>query len=127
MTICRFFTILQIFYPLFLKYGGYYMSIVTEIVTFKIVESIDKDEFFNIVDILESNFHSKLSGFIDTELLYNDKLDEWIMIQHWNNLDNAQSASKKMFNNPVTEEFVRSIQPNTVKMLKLEQLGVWNI
>ena len=71
------------------------MSIVTEVVTFKIVESISKDEFISIVDSLESNFHSKLSGFIDTELLFNDKVDEWVMIQHWNNLDNAQSASKK--------------------------------
>jgi hypothetical protein len=102
------------------------MSVVTEIVIFKVVEGIDKDKFFSIVDSLERNFHSKLSGFIDTELLFNEGTGEWIMIQHWDNMDNAQSASKKMFNNPITEEFVKSLDPKSVKMLKLPQLKVWN-
>jgi hypothetical protein len=109
------------------RYGGIYMSIVTEIVTFKVSEGIGKDEFIKIVESLENNFHSKLPGFIDTELLYNDKMDEWIIIQHWDNISNAQSASKRMFNNPVTEGFVKSLNPNTVKMLKLPQLGAWNM
>ena len=102
------------------------MCIITEIVTMKTVEGISKDDFMDVVDGLEKNFHSKLSGFIDSELIYNNKTNEWIMIQHWDNLENLQSASKKMFQNPITESFVKSLQPDSVKMLKLPQLGAWN-
>ena len=102
------------------------MRITTEIVTMKTVEGFAKDDFINIVDGLEKNFHSKQPGFIDSELLYNDKTDEWIIIQHWDSLDNLQSASKKMFNNPITEQFVKSLYAESVKMIMLPQLGMWN-
>ena len=101
------------------------MSIATEIVTMKTVEGVDQSTFKSIVDELENNFHSKQAGFIDTELLYNDKADEWIMIQHWDNLDDMKAASKKMFDNPTTEPFVKSIDPKSVKILMLPQLGMW--
>jgi hypothetical protein len=103
-----------------------FMNVIIEIVTMKTIEGVKKDDFINIVDGLEKNFHSKQKGFINTELLYNDKTDEWIMIQHWDNMDNLKSASKLMFNNPITELFVKSLDPKTVKMLMLPQLGAWN-
>jgi len=102
------------------------MSIATEIVTLKTIFGVTKDRFIEIVDGVEENFHSKLPGFIDTELLYDDKADEWIMIQHWDSLDSMRSASPKMFNNPDTELFVQSLDPKSVKKLMLLQLGVWN-
>jgi len=102
------------------------MSITTEIVTLKTVEGVTKDDFVKIVDGLEKRFHSKQPGFIDSELLYNNKTDEWIIIQHWDSLSNLQSASKKMFDNPTTETFVKSLHPNSIKMIMLPQLGVWN-
>ena len=101
------------------------MSIATEIVTMKTVEDVDSAVFQSLVNDLEINFHSKQPGFIDTELLYNDKANEWIMVQHWDSLDNMRAASKRMFDNPVTEPFVKSIDPKNVKMLVLPQLGKW--
>jgi len=102
------------------------MSIATEIVTLKTILGVTKDRFIEIVDGVEKNFHSKLPGFIDTELLYDDKADKWIMIQHWDSLDSMKSASPKMFNNPDTELFVQSLDPKSVKKLMLLQLGVWS-
>ena len=101
------------------------MNSTTEIVTMKTVDGISKDNFINIVDGLEKNFHSKQNGFIDSELLFNDKTGEWVIIQHWDNFENMQSASKKMFGNPVTELFVKSLDPKSVKMQMLPQLGTW--
>ena len=101
------------------------MQIITEIVTMKTVERIRKDDFIRIVNGLEIDFHSKQEGFINSELLYNEKTDEWIIIQHWDCLDNLHSASKKMFNNPITELYVKSLDPKSVKILMLPQLGVW--
>lgn len=102
------------------------MTATTEIVTMKTVEGISKEDFISIVDELERNFHAKQPGFIDSELLRDEKRDEWIMIQHWADLDNMRSASKKMFNNPVTESFVKSIEPQTVKMIMLPRAGAWS-
>ena len=103
------------------------MATATEIVTMKIAENISKEDFISTVDTLERSFHAQQPGFIDSELLYNEKNDEWIMIQHWDSLDNMHSASKKMFNNPVTESFVNSINPKTVKMVMLPRIGAWNL
>ena len=101
------------------------MNIATEIVTMSLVEGVGNDEFIKIVSGLEREFHSKLQGFVDSELLFNEKSNEWIIIQHWSSLDNMRAASKQMFNNPLTENFVKSLDPKSVKMLMLPQLGTW--
>lgn len=98
---------------------------ITEIVTMKIVEGISNEEFINIVDDLENNYHSKQTGFIDTELLFNDKCNEWIMIQHWDTIVHLTDASKKMFNDKKASRFVKSLDAKTVKMTMLPQLKKW--
>lgn len=102
------------------------MCITTEIVTMKTVEGITKEAFLQIVSDLEENFHSKQPGYIDSELLNNEKKEEWIMIQHWDDLHNLKESSKKMFHNPTTQTFVASLHSKSVKMTILPQLGTWN-
>ncbi len=101
------------------------MSIVTEIVTMKIVEGTAAEDFISIVDHLEKEYHSKQPGFIDTELLFNDKSGEWMMIQHWDTMEHLTSASKQMFKDPVASTFVQVINPQAVKMTMLPQLKRW--
>ena len=101
------------------------MCIVTEIVVMKTAGYIPRDEFITIVDGLENNFHSKQSGFIDTELLYNDKTDEWMIIQHWASMDELKAASKRMFQDAAAEPFVKSLNPESVNMTILPQLKQW--
>ncbi|MCL2052479.1 MAG: antibiotic biosynthesis monooxygenase [Lachnospiraceae bacterium] len=101
------------------------MEIITEIVTMKIADGMAKEEFIRIFNELENKFHSIQPGFVDSELLHNEKTDEWIVIQHWDSLENMQAASKLMFNNPITETYVKTIDPSSVKMIILPQLGVW--
>jgi len=101
------------------------MSTITEIVTFQSSEGIIKEDFIRIVDELENNYHSKQPGFIDTELLYDEKKFEWVMIQHWDSPENQKSASVKMFKSSEAEAFVKSVIPNTVKMRTLTQLQTW--
>jgi len=101
------------------------MCTATEIVIMKTMEGISKDKFIIIVDGLEKNFHSKQSGFIDTELLHNDETGEWIMVQHWASMDDLKSASEKMFQDAIAEPFVKSLNPESVKMTMLPQLKMW--
>ena len=101
------------------------MGVITEIVTMKLADNTAKDDFISIVGGLEKNFHSKQPGFIDTELLYDEKNDLWIMIQHWESPEQLKDASKKMFTDSAAELFVKSIDPKNVKMTIAPQLGFW--
>ncbi len=101
------------------------MCIVTEIVTMKTVDGITKEKFIDIVNELERNYHSNQPGFIDTELLFDDSKGDWIIIQHWDSMENLKSASKKMFQDTAASSFVQSLDPKSVKMTVLPQLRKW--
>lgn len=103
------------------------MCMTTEIVTMKTATKLTKEEFIRIVDGLERNFHSKQPSFIDTELLYNEKSDEWIMVQHWASREQLKAASKKMFEDESAAAFVQALDPKTVKMSILPQLRKWTL
>lgn len=101
------------------------MNIATEIVTMKTATGIKKEQFLAIVTDQEQSFHSKLEGFIDSELMFDEQAEEWIMIQHWHSLELMRKASQKMFGNPLTEAFVAALEPQSVKMRMLPQCGTW--
>ena len=101
------------------------MSIITEIVTMKLAVDAEKDEFISIVDGLENNFHSCQPGFIDSELIYDEQHDTWIMIQHWESMDQLKTASRNIFKDSAAEPFVKSLDPRSVKMTISPQLGAW--
>jgi heme-degrading monooxygenase HmoA len=101
------------------------MSIITEIVTFKSSGEIPKEDFISIVDELEKRFHSQQPGFIDTELLFDENVEEWIILQHWDSRDNQKSASAKIFKSEAAERFIRAVIPASVKMRILPQIMVW--
>lgn len=79
-----------------------------------------------IVD-LELKFHSIQSGFIDTELLYDEKSQKWIMIQHWESIEDLKSASGKMFKDSSTEKFRKALKTQTVKMNIIPQIKSWKL
>ena len=101
------------------------MNIITEIVTMKLSGNITKDNFISIVDKLEKDFHLKQSGFIDSELLYNEQDDLWIMIFHWESMEQLKASSEKMFTVSTTEPFIKLLNPENVKMIIAPQLEVW--
>lgn len=101
------------------------MSIITEIVTMSTTQEITKEVFINIVDALEREFHSKQAGFIDTELLYDAESGGWTMVQHWDSMEQLKAASKKMFQDQGAANFVKALEPATVKMRILPQMKVW--
>lgn len=103
------------------------MNIITEIVTFKIIEDLSEGDFINIVEELEANFHSLQKGFIDTELLQDKSNNEWIILQHWDSSENLHAASKKMFIDEKASVFVKSLIPQSVKMRIVSQIKTWNL
>ncbi|EQF23786.1 antibiotic biosynthesis monooxygenase family protein [Clostridioides difficile CD160] len=103
------------------------MKIITEIVEFSVEENLSKDEFIEIVNDLEMKFHSIQPGFIDTELLYDEKSQKWIMIQHWDSMEDLKNSSSKMFKDSSTEKFRKALKSQTVKMNIMPQLKSWKL
>ena len=101
------------------------MRVVTELVRMKVKETVSKADFIEIVDDLECAFHSKQSGFIDTELLYDEKENVWIMIQHWASLDQMKLSSANMFRDSATEVFRDAIDPKSVSISVFPVLQTW--
>lgn len=99
--------------------------IVTEIVEFKTAPGMADDQFITIVNALEENFHSRQSGFIDTELIKGRQAGHWFMIQHWRTMDEAKQAVQMMMKSPLTREFRQVVDPASVKMALLEQVKTW--
>lgn len=103
------------------------MNIITELVSMKLGDNTTKEEFFSIVDNLERNFHSKQPGFIDSELLYDEENNLWIMIQHWKSITQLKEASDKMFKDSSAESFVDSLNSESVKMTIAPQIELWGL
>ncbi|MBY2476735.1 antibiotic biosynthesis monooxygenase [Clostridioides difficile] len=103
------------------------MKIITEIVEFSVEENLSKGEFIEIVNDLEMKFHSRQPGFIDTELLYDEKSQKWIMIQHWDSMEDLKNSSSKMFKDSLTEKFRKALKSQTVKMNIMPQLKSWKL
>jgi len=99
-------------------------KVITEIVSFDIDESITNEVFKEIVDLLEINFHSQQSGYIDSELV-KCKNNSWIMIMHWESLEEVKNASKMLMKSKISERFRQAIIPSTVKMNYFEQVKKW--
>lgn len=101
------------------------MSIVTEIVKMQTNDNVSNTEFMAIIDALEREFHGKQKGFMDTELLYDEKDDLWYMIQHWASLDDMKAAAAQMFKQETTAAFRNAINPKTISITVLPQLQTW--
>jgi heme-degrading monooxygenase HmoA len=101
-------------------------TIVTEIVEFETVGGITSQDFIKTVDTLEKNFHSRQTGFIDTELIKGKTDCQWIMIQHWASMDDAKAVVRQMMKEPMTEEFRAALDPTKVKLSLLAQVKAWH-
>lgn len=97
---------------------------VTEIVEFCFVPGYPDETVVELVDALEKNFHSKQRGFMDTELL-KDASGKWVMVQHWECMEDLKEVIKKMMKDPATEDFRNAIDPATVKMQLLSRVQTW--
>ena len=101
-------------------------QICTEIAEFKVSTGITDGEFIKIVEDLEENFHSTQKGFIDTELVKASEHDQWMMIQHWDSIEESKEASKTMMKASAAEAFRQVLDPKTVKIRYLNQVKAWN-
>ena len=85
-------------------------QIVTEVVSFTIAPGITDENFIQRVQDLEENFHKSLPGYLDSELA-KGKDGQWVMLMHWETLEQVKQASKLMMQTPSTEDFREALDP----------------
>ena len=100
-------------------------KLITELVSFDIDKAISDENFKEIVDSVEIEFHMKQAGYIDSELV-KGKNNSWTMIMHWESLEEVKHASKLLMKSNLTTRFREAIIPSTVKMSYLEQIKKWS-
>jgi len=100
-------------------------KLITELVSFDIDKAISDENFKEIVDSVEIEFHMKQAGYIDSELV-KGKNNSWTMIMHWESLEEVKNASKLLMKSNLTTRFREAIIPSTVKMSYLEQIKKWS-
>lgn len=103
------------------------MKTITEIVKLGTVKDVSREDFMEIVNDLEIKFHAIQPGYIDTELIIDEKSEEWTMIQHWDSIENLKNASGKMFKESSTEKFRSVLDPQKVKISIHSQIKTWKL
>jgi len=101
-------------------------KVITEIVSFDTDPSISEETFKAIVRTVETEFHMKQPGYIDSELV-KGRDNSWTMIMHWESLQEVKDASKMLMKNDLTTGFRQAIIPSSVKMGYLEQIQQWSL
>lgn len=98
---------------------------ITECAYFEAIDGIRDDDFIAIIDELEKSFHMPQQGYIDTELVRGKEERQWLMIQHWESLDDAKNASRNLMRDAAADVFRNSIVPKTVRISYHERVSVW--
>lgn len=98
---------------------------ITELVKMKTMNNIGHEEFLTIVNDLEIKFHSGQPGYIDSELMFDERNNEYLMLQHWENIDDMKCASSKMFSEDITLAFRNALDPKQVKIEFFPQINAW--
>lgn len=100
-------------------------QIAIEIIRFAKIDKYNDDEFVEMIDKLEKDFHINQKGYIDTKLTRGKEAGSWIMIQHWDSLEEAREANKKFVQSPLTEKFRNSLDPQSVSLFFTDQTKFW--
>ncbi len=101
------------------------MDKIVEIAQFKIATGVDEQSFLKEAEAVQRDFLEKQKGYMDRELLKGED-GQWIDIVHWRSMEEAKRATDAIMQNPDCCGFLQKIDPASVKMMHLRQLGTWS-
>ncbi len=101
------------------------MEKIVEIAQFKLVAGVDEQGFLKEAEAVQSDFLEKQKGYIDRELLKGGD-GQWIDIVHWRSMEEAKRAAEAIMKDPACLGFLQKIDPASVKMMHLRQVGTWS-
>lgn len=97
---------------------------ITEIIELKAKEGVSKEEFIEVLDKVECNFHMKQKGFVATELAKGDE-NNWVLIQYYESMEDIKLVGEKIPQSDVMKEFSKLIVEGSVNIKFLERVRTW--
>lgn len=97
---------------------------VTEIIELKVKEKISPEKFLEVLEKVELDFHMKQKGFVGTELAKGEESD-WVMIQHYETMDDIKLVGAKIPTSDVMKEFSKVVVEGSVKIKFLKRVKTW--
>jgi len=99
-------------------------TMITELVKFKVLETITDEQLELKADIL-NEFQKKQDGFIDAELLKDVKENAWCIIYHYESFEKVQAIGEKLRASKEFDEFISLIFPGSLSMSFYHQVSKW--
>ena len=99
------------------------MANTIEIVTMRLKDGVDQDEFVRLNKDVENNFVAVQPGFVDRETGINDD-GEVVVVLHWESPEAAQGSMDKFPTAPETQEFTQILDMDTFKMTRYSHVDV---
>ena len=100
-------------------------KLIIEITQFKLVEGVSEEAFLQDAENVQKGFLEKQAGYAGTRQLLKGNEGEWVDIVYWESLENAQKAQEAAMGSETCMPMFHKIDPNSIKMLHLEQQKNW--
>ncbi len=99
---------------------------IIEIAQFRLTAGVSEEAFLQDAENVQKGFLEKQAGYAGTRQLLKGKEGEWVDIVHWESLEDAQKAQEAAMGSKTCMPMFSKIDPNSIKMLHLEQVISWN-
>lgn len=97
---------------------------MTEIVKFKVPDTVTEDQLFAKACIL-NDFQKNQDGFIDAELIKQTEAKEWCFIYHFESFEKAKSIGQKLRENKIFDEFLPVTEAGSVSVTFYDKKMNW--
>ena len=99
---------------------------VTEIIEMTLKDGIGNEKFIEAVEKLETEFHMKTAGYIDSEL-FKGTDGTWFMIMHWESKEQLMASGQAMRSSEKTASFFACLDMAKLRIQFNEQIKSWNL
>lgn len=90
-------------------------NFVIEIATFNLKEGVAPDDFRPLDKAVEVQHVSQQPGFLSRQSAAGDN-GEWLVIVHWDSVENAEASMASFGNAPAAAEFMANMDATTMSM-----------
>jgi len=99
---------------------------VTEIIEMTVKEGVSDEKFIEVLDKLETEFHMKSAGYIDSEVFKGND-GTWFLIMHWESMELLMVSGKEMRVSEKTASFFQTLDMSKLRVQFNEQIKAWSI
>ena len=92
-------------------------NLIIEIATFNLKNGVSPAEFLPLDKAVAEQHVSQQPGFISRQSAAGDN-GEWLVIVHWDSVENAEASMASFGNAPAAAEFMANMDASTMSMTR---------